>query len=265
MFGIDNAIVASGIGVAGDVAGSFLNERFAIKNQHQAQDFSEKMYRNRYQMQVEDLKKAGLNPMLAYGQGPGSSPTSSAASAHESSTGSRGASTYNDTRLASAQEVSITAQAAKTMQDTRVGVAQEKNIQADTLGKLKIPDVLASEILHNTSSAHQADAATHKIRAEIPKVQSEIDSLKQQIKKQKSDVRLNDALVKAQDYLNGLRKSEEFLNDARIRNTALEGDILKPKAKAAGYHTAEYGHIADNIGKIGSAAWKYAFPTIGQP
>nr|QJB20265.1 MAG: DNA pilot protein [Microvirus sp.] len=41
----------------------------------QAQAFSAQQYATRYQTQVADMKAAGLNPMLAYQQSPGSSPT----------------------------------------------------------------------------------------------------------------------------------------------------------------------------------------------
>jgi len=40
-----------------------------------AQNFSAQQYATRYQTTVKDLEAAGLNPMLAYSQGPGTSPT----------------------------------------------------------------------------------------------------------------------------------------------------------------------------------------------
>lgn len=64
------------MGLFGDIAsfaGSFGGELFgksvdydiARKLQHDSQDFAAWMYRNRYQMTMEDMKAAGINPILA--------------------------------------------------------------------------------------------------------------------------------------------------------------------------------------------------------
>lgn len=163
------AAVASG---AGDLLGSWYNNSEAVKRQHGAQDYESGMFNTRYQRTVADLQAAGLNPMLAYQQGPGSAPSSSAASAPASNLGSHMVGSYNQTKLASAQEANINAQTEKEMATTR-------NIDADTIIKIGMPDV-------NQASAGQARANTDKIRAEIPKVQSEISQLEAQVKKIKA-------------------------------------------------------------------------------
>nr|QJB19382.1 MAG: DNA pilot protein [Microvirus sp.] len=70
MFGIDDALIGAGLSAVGGLIGNQMSSRSAAS----AQDFSAQQYATRYQTQVADMKAAGLNPMLAYQQSPGSSP-----------------------------------------------------------------------------------------------------------------------------------------------------------------------------------------------
>jgi hypothetical protein len=70
MFGIDDALLMAGANLVGGFFSNNQNRQAA----QSAQDFSAQQYATRYQTQVADMKAAGLNPMLAYQQSPGSSP-----------------------------------------------------------------------------------------------------------------------------------------------------------------------------------------------
>lgn len=263
---MESASILAGVGGgAFELLGGWYNQRTASERQHEAQNFSAQQYATRYQTTVADLQAAGLNPMLAYMNGPGSSPTSSAASAQGVS-GSQVMNQYNQHRLASAQEALMAAEKEKMLQDTKLSAATERNTDADTLVKAGMPAQIAATIVNLTASAEMAKAGTEKIRAEIPKVEMEVNNLRTLVEKNKSDIALNKSLVQANEYLNALRTAETYLSNQHARNAGLEGDILGPKAKAARTNTAELGHIADNIGKIGSAAWKFMFPSlVGTP
>lgn len=75
MFGIDDAIMAAGVGAAANIFGNMNTNQTNRDLANQANAFSAQQYANRYQTTVKDLEAAGLNPMLAYGQGAGSPPS----------------------------------------------------------------------------------------------------------------------------------------------------------------------------------------------
>lgn len=66
-------LIAAGTGAAiGGIAGGLLGAAGSIFSGKQSADYAEESYKHRYQWMVKDLRKAGLNPMLAVSQGPGS-------------------------------------------------------------------------------------------------------------------------------------------------------------------------------------------------
>lgn len=66
---------AAAIGAAASIGSSISAYASAKKLQEDAQQFQTSFYKQRYQRQMEDMREAGLNPLLAYktGVGPGTS------------------------------------------------------------------------------------------------------------------------------------------------------------------------------------------------
>jgi len=62
------------------VIGGILDNIFAGNRQEDAQAFSAQQYATRYQTQVEDMKKAGLNPMLSASTGASGQPSGTVSS-----------------------------------------------------------------------------------------------------------------------------------------------------------------------------------------
>lgn len=66
--------MGAGISAGATYLGQRQANRANIQMAREQMDFQKNMYSARYQTMVEDLRKAGLNPALAYSQGPGGSP-----------------------------------------------------------------------------------------------------------------------------------------------------------------------------------------------
>jgi hypothetical protein len=143
------------IAAGGELLSGFLGNRAADKRQDDAQAFSADQFARRYQITTEDMKAAGLNPMLAYSQGGGNAPTSSAASAQ--SFGSPGTAAVN------------------AQLQTKMNSAQVANVEADTQNKNEQSALIRAQTAQAMSSANQADAA-------VTKIGQEVQNLKEQFK-----------------------------------------------------------------------------------
>ncbi len=70
--------VAAAIGAAAAIAGGVLGARGQRKEASKLRDWQAQQYAQRYQVTMNDMRAAGLNPMLAYSQGPGQAPSGTA-------------------------------------------------------------------------------------------------------------------------------------------------------------------------------------------
>lgn len=121
------------IGAVGGAASAFVS-RHLQKKSHQ---FQAKMYKHRYQYQMRDMLKAGLNPILAYSQGPPGAPSGGGASAPDfagaMASGARMGKEPLERRLLNAQIASAKEQANKTRMEakgTELGLARERAYNA---------------------------------------------------------------------------------------------------------------------------------------
>lgn len=202
--------------------GSLLNNIFADSRQSDAQNFSAQQFATRYQTTVEDMKKAGLNPMLAYGQGGGNAPTSSAASAGESNMGH----VYNQSKLNSAQIANIDA-------DTENKRISSENIAADTAVK-------RADMYLKMAQEDQAGASAASSRANVGYLEMQSKRISEEIKNIPKEGNRLDALVKNLSEEFKLIQSRTATQDEATKQmrwlavkTMLESDLTGYDVKAA--------------------------------
>ncbi len=147
-------------------------------------DFQERMRATQYQTAVEDMKKAGLNPMLAYSQGGSGTPSGAAGSAYTAPVrnvlgeatsaymnamqtdadvalkNAGAANTSAQTIKVEADTIRTAAEIGKILEDTKVSTQTYKNMQ-EALNKL------IAEITQIKASTLQTSAQTRNIEANI--------------------------------------------------------------------------------------------------
>jgi len=145
--------MAQGIG---DLAGDLWNATNAHDSKVSAEDFA----RRRYQMMVTDLKKAGLNPMLAYMRDPGNTPQMPLPNIKGPN--------IMGSLVNSAQMAVAKAQTSALQSQADLNSANAAEVRSRTYGDGEFSKLKDSERYRNEASGQQADAAAAQTRALIP-------------------------------------------------------------------------------------------------
>jgi len=161
VFGLDDLAGASLFASGASLLGGFFSNNSSKKAAQAQMAFQERMDNTKYQRAVKDLDAAGLNPMLAYGNGVGGAPSGASYTAQNPVPGA----------VSSALDA---AQVAKIKADTAVSTAQAAKTAADvpkseTKGKIwKKIDELISPGISSAKHGKMSDKAVDSLKELYP-------------------------------------------------------------------------------------------------
>lgn len=163
MFGL----IAAGVGLAASAFGAHKANKANIRSASDQMDFQERMSDTAYQRGMVDMRKAGLNPMLAYSQGGASAPSGAMAAPSQDVAGKGVTSAMN------------AAQHAQTFQANKFNALKSENdykqevisgtarAKADALRKN--PELLATPDNISTAKSYLKGPATRASQSLFPK------------------------------------------------------------------------------------------------
>ena len=220
---LDNLTVGD-LGAVGSTALGFLGaQQQNQSNWDIAQSnnqFSAQQFANRYQTTVQDLTKAGLNPMLAYGQGGGSPPTAAPVPPMQNRMASA-MSAYNERRANDAMVALQADQAAAAKAQANASTTQAGLNSANT----NLSNVNALKVIQETAKSEQDTKTSAASEASL---RESINLINEQIQTQKTQQRLNSANAAVQAIEADIRKNELYKrNVTRAPYEWVDQNIIK--------------------------------------
>lgn len=213
------ALISGGAALLG---GMMANDARADESEAN-RSFQERMRSTSYQVAMEDMRKAGLNPMLAYSQGGASVPSGSMAQ-------------FENPGLAGAQAfaASTSAQAAETQASISADVAQV------------VIDKTKQEVENLTSVNEQVKAVTRNLSAEFEKLVKEgrnLDDIQRQIQMTINKMGHEIPLIRSQQFLNEMNT---LLSESRRYLTGAQTRLANVDANAA----EAFGEMGKTVGTL---------------
>ena len=229
------------ISAAGSIAGGLIGakgQRDANKasaaSVREQMAFQERMYKNRYNYQMQDMRKSGLNPLYSAVQSPGTAPSGAAYTAqNEMAPLGEGVSSAAG---AFANYQQVRAQTKLTKKQAEVAAAQKANIAADTMLK------------NSTAREVEARTPTHATRIEVDESVAALN--RAQAKKVNADRLLSvarEAMVQAETKL-AERHAELADMDIRMINAGQKAVIEELKKQGVTSGVSQF--VADVVSRF---------------
>lgn len=192
-------VMAAGIGAGAGLLGGFQQNSAAKAAAAKQMAFQEKTLKHQYQWAMEDMRKAGLNPILAYKQGgAGSASGSSYTPQNVGSAAAHGASTAASSAIAAQRQATELA-----------------NIRADTHLKGQQSDAQTALALQHRMSAAQQAAQTGYTNQQTALLGYQTNSAKAAAAQAQTDLRLNKSEVG--QIMRYIQRGKQVINPFNMR------------------------------------------------
>lgn len=220
--------------VAGSLFGSSVQNHYNSANAERANEWNTENYKHRYQWAVEDMRAAGLNPILAATNGIGGSISgASAASVGMSDIGS----TMNSARSASAAE-----RQAKNAEHLAVSQIDKNSAEADSVRQSTHGIVLQNGIYANELNFRE-QTYEKRLGYELEKMRLELENMRLQGSYLQSGVISNIAAA-------GRANSASAFDQMQTEMLGMEKDFYKDIQDKIGGTTSLYKGVGSTVKNV---------------
>jgi len=186
--------------------------------------FQKQQRATQYQTAVGDMKRAGLNPMLAYSQGGAGNNTGSAASVHAGNSPSPPSGGQGHSPMARMEPVVRGSEAVHSAMEVSRGVEEIKNLKEQN-------NLLKAQTYETQTRADQNIANVGAVGAHQKEMEQRVLNMREEVEKIRQEVKSGESQVVLNNIIGRLKTVEEQVAKRQISNIEAHTVLQQTEAK----------------------------------